>query len=178
MLLRYLQKKIFWSLVLSLFIPAQSVFATPPKEIKLNYDKDKNVLIVEITHITRDRTEHYIRKILVYSVGKCKTFLTAENSFPTQQRRYDAPTYLKEPLEEVGTVPASSFNDIKESWDDRREEFSCKNQEEPISFFFVDQATSTGLTVEIPIVLVQGDTVRVKAVCNEAGFKEEATIVP
>jgi len=60
------------------------------------------------------------------SVGKYKTFLTTENSFPTQQRRYDAPTYLKEPLEEVGTVPASSFNDIKESWGDRREEFSCQ----------------------------------------------------
>jgi len=86
-----------------------------------------------------------------YSVGN-KTFLTAKNSFPTQpqlsskrileevgtvpapskkfkgkpgqQRRYDAPTYLKEPLEEVGTVPASSFNDIKEIWGDRREEFS------------------------------------------------------
>jgi len=44
-----------------------------------------------------------------------KIFLTAKNSFPAQQRRYDAPTYLKEPLEEVGTVPASSFNDIRKA---------------------------------------------------------------
>ena len=66
----------------------------------------------------------FVKSDLFDSVGKYKTFLTAKNSFPTQQRRYDAPTYLKEPLEEVGTVPASSFNYGKESWGDRREEFS------------------------------------------------------
>jgi len=108
-----------WFITLSLFISVQFVSANPPKEIKLNYDKDKKVLIVEILHITRDRTEHYIRKILVY-----------------------------------------------------------KNQEEPISSSFVDQSTSTGFTIEIPIDLAAGDTVRIKAVCNEAGFKEEITVIP
>jgi len=115
---RYPQK-LFWFIALSLFIPVQFVSANPPKEIKLNYDKDKNVLIVEVVHITRDRTEHYIRKILV-----------------------------------------------------------SKNQEEPISSSFVDQPTSTGFTIEIPIDLAVGDTVRVKAVCNKAGFKEETTVIP
>jgi len=115
---RYPQK-FSWFIVLSLFIPVQFVSANPPKEIKLNYDKDKSVLIVEITHMTRDRTEHYIRKIFV-----------------------------------------------------------SKNQEDPISSFFVGQAASTGFTVEIPIDLAPGDTVRVKAICNEAGFKEETTVIP
>jgi len=53
-----------------------------------------------------------------------------------------------------------------------------KNTEEPNHFSFVSQPAATGLTKEISVDLVPGDVVRVKAVCSEAGFKEETLIVP
>lgn len=52
------------------------------------------------------------------------------------------------------------------------------DRSEPLTFSFVHQPTSTGLTQEMALDLLAGDTVRVKAICRKAGFKEETLTIP
>ena len=48
-----------------ILLVAQLSWATPPSEIKLDYDKAKKVLHIKITHVTNRTRIHYIRKIIV-----------------------------------------------------------------------------------------------------------------
>ncbi len=64
--MKVLYKAIFLSWMLWLGAGAQMSEATPPSEIQLQYDRDRKVLAIQVAHVTRDLTEHFIRKILVY----------------------------------------------------------------------------------------------------------------
>jgi len=48
------------------FILCLPLYARPPKEINLEYDKDKKVLLMDIKHISKNPRSHYIRKVIIY----------------------------------------------------------------------------------------------------------------
>jgi len=52
-----------------------------------------------------------------------------------------------------------------------------KNGEELEIFRYVTQATSQGFSQEFSMDTEEGDVIRVKAYCNEAGIKEELLVV-
>lgn len=53
-----------------LFIAAGPVYATPPREINLDFDLEKGVLSIEMLHVSHDRNGHYIRKVVILRNGK------------------------------------------------------------------------------------------------------------
>ena len=44
---------------------SSSVFAHPPREIKMEYDAVQKILKIDMEHVSRNHTRHYIRKIVV-----------------------------------------------------------------------------------------------------------------
>lgn len=46
------------------------------------------------------------------------------------------------------------------------------------NFPYAKQTTSTTLVQDVPMEASSGDVIRVKAVCSEAGYKEETLIIP
>lgn len=53
-----------------------------------------------------------------------------------------------------------------------------KNDAPIENFPYAKQTTPTSLIQDVPIEASSGDVIRVKAVCSEAGYKEETLIVP
>ena len=54
-------------LVISLVFVSRLVFAHPPSDLKLSYDKDSQTLHIEMKHVASNtRTQDYIRKIQIY----------------------------------------------------------------------------------------------------------------
>ena len=55
------------SLILCLFslLFSTAAHATPPTKIDLEYDKEKQILLADIAHISDKADEHYIRKIIL-----------------------------------------------------------------------------------------------------------------
>ena len=52
-------------LFMFLMFMAPLAMATPPTEILLSYDKEKEVLHVEATHVSNKPEKHYLRKFIV-----------------------------------------------------------------------------------------------------------------
>lgn len=55
----------FASLALVVVLAAGSVWAHPPKEVKIEFDPDTKMLMVTATHDTKDATKHFISMIEV-----------------------------------------------------------------------------------------------------------------
>jgi hypothetical protein len=53
-----------------------------------------------------------------------------------------------------------------------------KNDAPTQKFSYVKQTTATRLIQDVPLDASSGDTIRVKAVCSEAGYKEETLVIP
>jgi len=53
-----------------------------------------------------------------------------------------------------------------------------KNSENPQDFYYTNQPQAEGMTVDVPLVAKTGDTIKVKAICSQAGYKEETYLVP
>ena len=58
--------KIFFISIIFLLFYFNYSFATAPKQINLSYDKQKELLIIDIDHISHNVRKHYIRKIEIY----------------------------------------------------------------------------------------------------------------
>ncbi len=52
-------------MVLFLFAGVSLVFAHPPKDMQLSYDKEKGILHIEMSHVTNNVLKHNIRQIEV-----------------------------------------------------------------------------------------------------------------
>jgi len=52
-----------------------------------------------------------------------------------------------------------------------------QNDEKPIIRYFATQTRPSLLIVDVPLEAKEKDTVRVKAICNEGGQKEETLVV-
>ena len=50
---------------LSCFLTSLS-WATPPSEIKLEYDQDKKILHMELKHVSSNPRKHYLRRVFIY----------------------------------------------------------------------------------------------------------------
>ncbi len=114
-------KNFFYVLVYcSIMITFSSlVFATPPSEIKLEYDQEKKILHMEFKHVSSDPRDHYLRRVFIY-----------------------------------------------------------KNDVEVVKRQYTKQTNHQKLIDDVPIELRPGDVVRVLAICNEAGRKEETLVIP
>lgn len=53
-----------------------------------------------------------------------------------------------------------------------------KNEEKVEEFFYSAQKNPQGLSLEVRVEAKSGDQLRVKAICKEAGFKEEKYLLP
>ena len=115
MMRRIIGSMLIFSTLMSLM--SQIVWARPPSLINLNYDKEKEILHIEIQHPSN--REDFIRLILVYL-----------------------------------------------------------NKDDPLEFKFNKQTSRMWLIQEIPLKTHSGDTIRVKAVCNKGGYKEELLSIP
>ena len=93
-------------------------WARPPSEIKLDYDKDKKILHIDVMHVSSDLPDHRIRKMVVY-----------------------------------------------------------KNELALRTFYYANQR-ATGILQDVDLDLQPGDTVKVLAICSEAGQKEETMTIP
>ena len=51
------------------FLLPKILFAHPPTGLKLEYDKKKSLLHIEMTHVTANIVKHYIRRIVIYKNG-------------------------------------------------------------------------------------------------------------
>ena len=58
-------KKVFWVLLFSAAM-AGNVFAHPPTEMVLSYDKETKTLHIDIKHVSDSLREHNIRRIIIY----------------------------------------------------------------------------------------------------------------
>ena len=52
------------------------------------------------------------------------------------------------------------------------------NDEKPIDLYFATQTTPAFLMIDLTLEAKAGDTIRVLAICNEAGRREETLIIP
>ena len=48
----------------------------------------------------------------------------------------------------------------------------------PQNYFFSAQQKATAQVLDVPALLNSGDTVKVKAICSKAGFKEQTYTIP
>ena len=53
-----------------------------------------------------------------------------------------------------------------------------RNDDKPIDLYFATQTTPAMLTTDVPLEAKEGDTIRVVAICSEAGRKEETLVIP
>jgi len=96
-----------------------SLWARPPSKIILEYDSDKEVLHVELRHVSTNVRDHFIRRLFIY----------------VNDEKYKTISYVKQPHPTI----------LKE---------------------------------DVELSVKEGDIVRVKAVCNETGKKEESLVIP
>lgn len=59
-----------------------------------------------------------------------------------------------------------------------REIIVDKNGQELNHFFYPKQETAEGMSQKMHLDAVSGDKITVKAICSEAGYKEEALVIP
>ena len=52
------------------------------------------------------------------------------------------------------------------------------NNENILDLTIAQQERNTGLSYHLPVKAKTGDEIKVKAICSEAGFKEETLVVP
>ena len=52
-------------IIIFVFFTASVAWGHPPTDVHVTYDTQKQILHVEMTHVTSDMTRHYIRKIIV-----------------------------------------------------------------------------------------------------------------
>ncbi len=53
-----------------------------------------------------------------------------------------------------------------------------KNNEEPLKFYYASQTSPKEFIQEISLEAQSGDTIVVKAICSQAGNKEETLLIP
>ena len=58
-------KLIVLVILLGIFIPPPFVLATPPDSLVIAYNQDSQKLTVSGHHVTQDRLEHFIRRVIV-----------------------------------------------------------------------------------------------------------------
>ena len=91
-------RRVLWTLILLLILfllGLPQVWATPP-QLTVNYDLASQVLKIEISHVSNNVREHYVRRLVIYKNDrevKSTTFprqpmptgLTEEISLPAQE---------------------------------------------------------------------------------------------
>lgn len=70
------------TIILGATFQLSSAFAHPPSEMNLNYIHEEELLRVEMTHVSHDIRDHYIRKIYVFKNDEksALVYLTRQNS--------------------------------------------------------------------------------------------------
>ncbi len=63
-----------WAIA-TLFVFPGSALGHPPSDMRINYDSQTGVLLVEVKHITTTRN-HHLRKLVVYKNGEEQTKFT------------------------------------------------------------------------------------------------------
>ena len=53
-------------LLLMVLVMVPFVWATPPKEIQLEYDQEKKVLHMDLKHVSSNPRKHYLRRVFIY----------------------------------------------------------------------------------------------------------------
>ena len=61
--------KIASLILISIFLIAGSGYAHPPSDIEASYDKDKNVLTINITHPVRNPEKHFVDNVKISKNG-------------------------------------------------------------------------------------------------------------
>jgi len=89
-------KKLFFSFIALLF--TISIFAHPPKSVKLTYYKTDKKVVIEAIHKVKNVETHYIDKIVVYvnDVEKETINLTKQTSLEAEKYTYMLGNDIKE----------------------------------------------------------------------------------
>jgi len=53
-----------------------------------------------------------------------------------------------------------------------------KNKETAVPYYFPTQTSATELILDVPLIAIPNDTIRVEAVCSEAGRGEQELVIP
>ncbi len=90
-------KKIF-TIISGVFLSfyfLNSVQATPPRNLELDYDQTNKVLHVHLTHISTNVYDHYIRQIIVYKNDQSVKVLRLVKQNTGRELRQDIPIDAK-----------------------------------------------------------------------------------
>ncbi len=122
-------------------------YAHPPKDIKLDYDLQKKILHIEMSHVVSHMRKHHIRKILI----------SINDDSPA------GPAIVQQ------ATPYGVSNDAPMKAE--------VNDNGSINLTIVKQTTPYGFSEDIPIKAEIDDSIFVEALCSQGGAIEGSLVV-